>query len=388
MNYSLLLFVVVVENVNLLIVSRLPSPSDKTAMPTAEEKQLVEETGGVILESLYTVSLSFLQAKMAHTQAVSEEGEADKLLEDPLEEHSPHNLLIEMGACMRFHVERFTPIIVGLWDQNIAALQSLRGQTPTSEFVEAFRAAEGQLSWLAYLIAALLEGLAAPGTRPLLPAQKLLSYANLYGQLTHKVFAGMTWFQSARDAGMNIAAAPAWVEFERSHGLVERFELASLHLCAVLYRVCSAESSESPPTAAFFSTLTSLLRVDPGGQSIVEGLVVKIVRDLNNWAHSPRVIDRTLTLFDNLSSGLKIVYHFNSLPKVFSNAKLLLECDFVQGMLHADNATKFPFLLAPSFRAHIRRQFWTLLTRLFVMEDDEQVEVLYRFLSISTLLPF
>ncbi len=67
----------------------------------------------------------------------------------------------------------------------------------------------------------------------------------------------------------------AWLEFEKEHALGERFELASLHLCTVLHKVCTSESSTSPPSTTFFNTLTSLLRLDAGGQGLLEGLVVR-----------------------------------------------------------------------------------------------------------------
>jgi hypothetical protein len=68
------------------------------------------------------------------------------------------------------------------------------------------------------------------------------------------------------------------------------------------------------------------------------------------------------------------VYAYNALPKVFSNAKLLLEGDFTQGLLHTNNGKKFAFLQQPPFRGHVRRYFWVLLTRLFTLEEDDVVE--------------
>jgi hypothetical protein len=47
----------------------------------------------------------------------------------------------------------------------------------------------------------------------------------------------MNWLRDARRAAMHSSAPAAWSEFERTHALGERFELASLHLCHVLHQV-------------------------------------------------------------------------------------------------------------------------------------------------------
>ena len=129
----------------------------------------------------------------------------------------------------------------------------------------------------------------------------------------------------------------------------------------------------------------------------------QVFSDLGEWTHAPAVIDRALTLFEALSSGLKIVYVSTStffllflflvvsarhkilfdifihlvllwrgnllicsliphpknnryaaysLPRVYSNGKLLLESEFMQTALHSSNGEKFAFLNGVCFVSH------------------------------------
>ncbi len=86
----------------------------------------------------------------------------------------------------------------------IASATALKGQAPTSDFVEAWKSSEGRLAWLTYAIGSFLEGLATPGSRPLLPASKLELHATLYARMAHKVFDTMEWMESSRASGMHL----------------------------------------------------------------------------------------------------------------------------------------------------------------------------------------
>lgn len=279
---------------------------------------------------------------------------------------------------LRLHADRLAPIIIGHWQEAAHAWQTLRGQALTSDFVEAWRAAEGKLAWLAYVATAFLEGLSAPGSaRPIVPNAVLERQAELYARLAFLVFECVHWLRDARRASMDCGAPAAWIECERTHALGERFQIAALNLCHELHLVSTCDSAETPPSVRFLQVLTQQMRVDAGGAGLLEGLVVQAFTDLGEWTHSEVVIDRVLVLLETLSTGLKIVYLPTALPRVYSNGKLLLDSAFVQSALHtaSPDGTKFAFLNAPVFvrAGHARRRFWHTLARLFFMQPEAVV---------------
>jgi hypothetical protein len=284
--------------------------------------------------------------------------------------------LSAMSSIFRLHADRLSPIIMGHWNEAARALHGLRGQSLTSEFVEQWRSAEGRLAWLTYMATCLLEGLNSPGSaRPIVPSSVLERQAELYAQLVYLVFECMHWLRDARKSSMDCGAPAVWQELERDQGLGERFQVASLHLCVELHQVATCDSADQPPSIAFLHTLTTSMRVDPGGSGLLEGLVIKAFTDLSEWSQSPLIIDRVVALLETLSTGLKIVYLPTSLPRVYSNGKLLLESAFVQSLLHTNSPDKFSFLRAPVFvrHGHARRRFWLILSRLYFMQPEATV---------------
>lgn len=54
-----------------------------------------------------------------------------------------------------------------------------------------------------------------------------------------QIFEAMDWLREARSSGMGTGVPHAWREFELTHRLGERFEMASLYLCQTLHQVLS-----------------------------------------------------------------------------------------------------------------------------------------------------
>ncbi len=93
-------------------------------LPPSVDARVLEQVGKGLIEILFNVAHLFLQSKLNLASVLSEDDEA-KLMEDPLDLHSPHSLLCEIGPFVRIHVERLTPIIMGDWDECMQRLEGM-----------------------------------------------------------------------------------------------------------------------------------------------------------------------------------------------------------------------------------------------------------------------
>lgn len=255
-------------------------------------------------------------------------------IDDPLEtEDLLQDQLESLHYLARFQFVQTAEFLTGLADPLLAAynnygLNQLNGQTEpwTIEVIE------GQLTWIFHILTAVVRGRGNSSSADL--------HEQTDGDLSARIFSMLPIL----DTGLNALRYK-----ERSR---QRLDLALLAFFQAFRKVYVGETVMH--TSRVYQKLKE--RVGLGDHlAVVAVMVNKIATNLKVYGGIEDVIDKTLVLFDDLSSG-------------YMSGKLLLKLDSIAFLMSNHTAEHFPFLREPSNR-RARTRYYQTLARLLFMED-------------------
>lgn len=195
---------------------------------------------------------------------------------------------------------------------------------------------EGQLTWLTYIIGALVGGRLASSSSG-------DTNDNCDAELSSRAFAVMRLVdQRLQAVGAQYCA--------------ESMDMAVLFFFHNFRRVYIGESALQ--SSRMYARLSERLRLTDEND-VMNMLVTKIVNNLKFWYKNYSVVGRTLLLLQDLASG-------------YSSSKMMVKLPMVQQMLQHHTQEYFPFMEVTENGRH-RTVFYATLAKLLLMEESQTV---------------
>eukprot|EP00026_Physarum_polycephalum_P001451 Phypoly_transcript_01453.p1 GENE.Phypoly_transcript_01453~~Phypoly_transcript_01453.p1 ORF type:complete len:1056 (-),score=108.05 Phypoly_transcript_01453:168-3335(-) len=217
--------------------------------------------------------------------------------------------------------------LVSLFDPLAASLTAEPTTSPNLPVIE------GQLTWLVYIIGAILGGRGAISSSE--------EHDLIDGELAARVFQLM----SLNDAVINQT---------QSHSASKvKLELALLYFIQSFRKVYIGDQSMS--SSKVYKRLSDLLGI-ANHSVVLKHLLSKITTNLKYWAAETVIIEKTLNLFHDLAGG-------------YSSGKLIVKLEITNQILQHSASQYFNFLEIGS-NTRNRTTFYTTLGKLLFMEDN------------------
>ncbi|KAL5971532.1 Exportin-7, partial [Taenia solium] len=260
-------------------------------------------------------------------------------------------------------------LIVGLFDQSFGQLQSTLQQLVTmgpaafiasslaaiSEQAQAIRLEDNRLTWLVYMIGALINGRSSSSTGGLVDSDqldgeliarvlRLLQFGDACVRLLLQLLS-----QDSQSASTDVASVLIHV----SSGTIIRLELAVITFLERFRRIYVGENISR--ASRMYQSLSDLVGISDE-QTILQIFVGKILLNLRYWSDQEVVLEPTLKLFGELAS-------------CFTAMRKLLQLDDIKFMLANHTASNFRFLSSTSNFAlsRYRPEFYAYLSRLMLV---------------------
>jgi len=190
---------------------------------------------------------------------------------------------------------------------------------------------DGQLAWLVYIIGAITGGKVT---------MSLADHNALDGELAARVFQLLT-IHDQRLSKME--------QSEQVTQLEQAFLMFIYHFRRVYVGDASVAGSK------LYDRLSETLGIR-NHQMVLELMVRKIGANLTHWLHNPVIIEKTLSMFQDLAIG-------------YSSSKLLVKLDVINAILSDHTARTFPFL-AVEENSRNRTIFYTTLSRMLYTNQN------------------
>jgi len=273
-----------------------------------------------------TYIMSKLQSARASLQANPSEDplENEEQLVDQLDSASP--------LC-RYQYDRMAEFLLSLFDPLVTQLQSLAGQgTAMPAQIEVL---EGELAWLVYIVGAVV---GARGTSRSSEEHELLD-----GDLCAKVFQTIKWIELRQSLPNGTASAT-----------LQRLELALLYVFQYFRKAYIGEQSNVTSTNLYTRLAERVGITDH--VTVMDVIINKTMSNLKVWAHHGEIVEKSLSLFQELASG-------------YSSSKTLLKLNVIILALQHHGPSQLPFLTV-SGNPRNRTSFYMTLTRILLMDDN------------------
>ncbi|KAL5104547.1 Exportin-7 [Taenia crassiceps] len=259
-------------------------------------------------------------------------------------------------------------MIVGLFDQAFGQLQSTLQQLVTigpaafiasslaavSEQAQAIRLENNRLTWLVYMIGALINGRSTSSTGGLVDSDQL------DGELIARVLRLLQFgdacvrllLQLLSQDGQSASTDVAGVLIHVSSGTIVRLELAVITFLERFRRIYVGENISR--ASRMYQSLSDLVGISDE-QTILQIFIGKILLNLRYWSDQEVVLEPTLKLFGELAS-------------TFTAMRKLLQLDDIKFMLANHTASNFRFLSTSNFAlSRYRPEFYAYLSRLMLV---------------------
>mmetsp|Transcript_992 Transcript_992/g.1252 ORF Transcript_992/g.1252 Transcript_992/m.1252 type:complete len:1105 (-) Transcript_992:236-3550(-) len=329
------------------------------------------------LQCLQTSVMSVVQAYIkAMIDSVEVVLMSDGTVDDPLEdEGSLREQLDRLPVVCRFQYESVAQFILTLFDPAMQHYQDVLSVLTPEGPAEAMRRAEmleGQLTWLVYIVGAVIGGYSLTDTTA------------MDGEETIDASLSRRVLQLAQGVDFRLSSTGGRAKCQ------ERLELALLYYMQT-FRRQYMNIPHHPGSSSLGSRAPILAMVGGSGgidyqpslkqeifqrmfehlglgdhTAVVNIVVTKIGNNLKYWPDSEEIIGRTLSLFLDMASGY--------------STKLLLSLDTVQYLLLHHTPEHFPFLGLESNMRH-RTTFHTTLVRLIFSNLDEMSDTFDSFME-------
>lgn len=260
---------------------------------------------------------------------------ANPALDDMLDaEDALSEQLEALPYLMRYQYDRSSAYLSQLIDPMIeyykqAAQQPMAG--PQLSLLE------GQLTWLVYIIGAVIKGRLAT-------SNNADSQETLDGDLAARVFAVLR----LADEGLHAAGRYG----ERSR---QRLDVALLHFLQCFRKVYIGE--QVMHSSKVYTRLAERLGLEDHS-AVLSVMLTKIGTNLRVYGGSEELVHLSLVLFQELAAG-------------YMSGKLLMKLDAVSQLLQQHTADHYAFLDAPA-NGRNRTTYYATLARLLFMEDTPQ----------------
>ncbi|KAH0956372.1 hypothetical protein HN011_009423 [Eciton burchellii] len=263
-------------------------------------------------------------------------------LEDPLDDlgvvHHQLELISIIGRC---EYQKTCALLVQLFDQAARTYQELMTQTasPTQQIDIAIQ--EGQLTWLVYIIGAVISSRAAFNNNE--------EFDTMDGELVCRVLQLMNLTDS-----------------RLAQGGCEKLELAMLSFFEHFRKIYVGDQVQK--NSKVYRRLSDVLGLNDEAM-VLSIFIRKIITNLKYWGRSEQIISKTLLLLNDLSVG-------------YSCVRKLVKLEEVQFMLNNHTREHFPFLgnNVAVTEMRCRSMFYTSLGRLLMVDLGEDEERFHTFM--------
>ncbi|KAH9499291.1 Exportin 7 [Bulinus truncatus] len=262
-------------------------------------------------------------------------------LEDPLEDHGMiAQQLEQLSTIGRCEYEKTCSLLVQLFDDSAQRYQERISSGPSVELA----IEEGRLTWLVYIIGAVIGGRVSFASTD--------EHDAMDGELVCRVLQLMNLTDS-----------------RLAQGGCEKLDLAILSFFEQFRKIYVGDQVQK--TSKVYRRLSEVLGLSDESM-VLSVFIGKIITNLKYWGPSEQIISKTLQLLSDLSVG-------------YSSVRKLVKLDAVQFLLNNHTSEHFPFLGintgngAPS-DMRCRTTFYTALGRLLLVDLGEDEERFYRFM--------
>lgn len=275
----------------------------------------------------------------------------DQSIDDPFDDlGTVYQQLEQMSIIGRCEYEKTCKVLVQLFDETAQQYQALTKSSSSSSSSNLdLVIKEGQLTWLVYIIGAVIGG------RMTLTTSNTEEHDMYDGELVVRVLQLMTYINSR-------------LEQTSGHLACEKLELAVLNFFEQFRKIFVGDQVQK--SSKVYKRMSELLGIQDETMwlNLVAG---KIITNLKYWTSSERVITKTLALLNDLSFG-------------YSSVRKLMKLDCIHFILANHTSENFPFL---GFSSQLvvkliksRTIFYTALGRLLNLDFNDDDDTFDRFI--------
>ncbi|KAI8777729.1 exportin-7 isoform X1 [Biomphalaria glabrata] len=288
-------------------------------------------------------------------------------LEDPLEDHGMiAQQLEQLSTIGRCEYEKTCSLLVQLFDESAQRYQERMSSGPSVELA----IEEGRLTWLVYIIGAVIGGRVSFASTD--------EHDAMDGELVCRVLQLMNLTDSRLSQGgcekLDLAILSFFEQFRKIY-VGDQVQKTSKPLNLVEMPHGKSVSFDSDRGFKMFPFVYRRLSEVLGlsDESMVLSVFIgKIITNLKYWGHSEQIISKTLQLLSDLSVG-------------YSSVRKLVKLEAVQFLLNNHTCEHFPFLGINNGNGapgdmRCRTTFYTALGRLLLVDLGEDEERFYRFM--------
>lgn len=349
------------------LVAAVPYVRPETG--TSGHTQALEKQVLVVVESYIDSMLGSVETVMR----------SDGALDNPLDDDgSLQEQLDRLPTICRYQYNPVATKILGKFDPLLNQYKDLLGRignasmsTVPSDVANTLMLLEGQMTWLTYLVGAIIgghswsaahmssgeESVDASLSRRVLELSKVLDYrltaSNGVGRSDSKLeLALLFYFQNFRKVYMFMWDQMASSMAESHAGSDDMLDGSVIAILGVATKYDSGPTTKQKVYQRMFEHLAL------GDHTVVANLIVmKMANNLKYWPEDADIVGRTLGLLLEMAGG-------------YSSAKMLLNLETVRFFVRNHTAEYFPFLGVPSNARH-RTTFHATLTRLLLSTSGE-----------------
>ena len=275
------------------------------------------------------ITETYITSRLESVAAVAA---ADGSIEDPLEaEEQLSEQLESLPQLCRFQYEATCGYLCRLLDPLLGRYGEAGPAAAACRDDPALGVLEGQLTWLVYIVGAVIRGRLSSATAE--------SQEAVDGELALRVFQLIRLMEAPGHAGRT--AEPR-----------QRLELAVLGFFQNFRKVYVGE--QAMHSSRVYVPLSERLGLHDH-LAVLNACVAKISANLGAFAACPPVVEASLGLLSDLAAG-------------YASGKLLLKLDAIAFALGSHTEAHFPFLREPA-NARSRTVFYATLGRLLFMEE-------------------
>eukprot|EP00803_Ostreobium_quekettii_P004119 evm.model.scf_281.4 EVM.evm.TU.scf_281.4 scf_281:37255-51104(+) len=273
---------------------------------------------------------AYLTSRLDCVRAVLQNG----ITEDPLDnEGELQDQLESLPHLFRFQYDKTCVLVCSLLDPIAKGFQDWSTGQPPGQDARQLSVLEGQLTWLVYIIGAVLRGRLSTSSSE--------TMESLDGDLSARVFSLL----GVMETGLH---QQRYRETSR-----QRLDLAILSFFQSFRRVYIGETVMH--SSKVYARLGERLPGIRDHLTVLNIIVKTITNNLRAYGDCDGLIDASLSLFQDLGGG-------------YMSGKLLMKLETVNTLLQHHSSDRFDFLRQPtSFRS--RTIFYNTLTKLLFMED-------------------
>ncbi|KAL5015882.1 hypothetical protein ScPMuIL_005471 [Solemya velum] len=288
------------------------------------------------------VTKAYITSRLESVHVVLRDG-----LEDPLEDHCSTGMITQqleqLSTIGRCEYEKTCALLVQLFDESAQRYQELAQSRDPEIAIQ-----EGRLSWLVYIIGAVIGGRVSFASTD--------EHDAMDGELVCRVLQLMNLTDS-----------------RLAQGGCEKLDLAILSFFEQFRKIYVGDQVQK--TSKVYRRLSEVLGLSDESM-VLSVFIGKIITNLKYWGRSEQIISKTLQLLSDLSVG-------------YSSVRKLVKLEAVQFVLNNHTSEHFPFLgintgNSPMADMRCRTTFYTALGRLLMVDLGEDEEKFDQFMMPLT----